>query len=170
MRHEYQRQSVGAGEVVMDPVGSFANRTLEREAWARQKLAAHAGRTVRIRIGLAWTTLCVGPEGFFNEAHGAPDLTLTISALSLPALLAEPTRWPKIVFAHGDEAFAQTLGQLAQTLPWFVERELAKALGPILGTRVADAGRRLLGFPEYVAARLGDSVASYASDEAQWIV
>src|SRR5207237_1760452 len=65
-RLEFQRQSVGAGEVVMDPVVSIANRTLEREAWARQKLAAHAGRTVRIRIGLAWTTLCVGPEGFFN--------------------------------------------------------------------------------------------------------
>ena len=39
-------------------------------------------------------------------------------------------------------------------------------LGPAVGQRAADAGRRLLGFPEYVSERLGDSVASYARDEA----
>jgi ubiquinone biosynthesis protein UbiJ len=34
------------------------------------------------------------------------------------------------------------------------------------GQRLADAGRRLLGFPEYAAERLADSAVSYARDEA----
>jgi ubiquinone biosynthesis protein UbiJ len=56
---------------------------------------------------------------------------------------------------------------LAETLPWFVERAFERALGPIVGQRFADAGRQLLGFPEYAARRVGDSVARYARDEVQ---
>jgi hypothetical protein len=59
-----------------------------------------------------------------------------------------------------------TLQDLARALPWFVEQAFASALGPIIGQRVADAGRRLLAFPEYAATRIGDSVVSYARDEA----
>jgi len=59
------------------------------------------------------------------------------------------------------------LKELAQTLPWFVEQAFARALGPIAGQRVADVGRRLLGFPEYAAERVTESVARYARDEAR---
>ena len=58
------------------------------------------------------------------------------------------------------------LKELARTLPWFVEETFAKALGPIVGQRVADAGRKLLGFPEYAAQRVAEAAGSYARDEA----
>jgi ubiquinone biosynthesis protein UbiJ len=58
------------------------------------------------------------------------------------------------------------LKALARTLPWFVEQAFAQALGPIVGQRLADAGRRLLALPEYAATRIGESVSSYARDEA----
>jgi ubiquinone biosynthesis protein UbiJ len=51
-------------------------------------------------------------------------------------------------------------------MPWFVEETFAKALGPIVGQRMADAGRKLLAFPEYAAQRVADSAASYVRDEA----
>ena len=51
------------------------------------------------------------------------------------------------------------------TLPWFVERGLARAFGPIVGQRLADTGRALLGFPEYASGRLAENVFSYARDE-----
>ncbi len=38
--------------------------------------------------------------------------------------------------------------------------------GPIVGQRVADAGRKLLAFPEYAAQRVAESAGSYARDEA----
>src|SRR6185369_4025826 len=63
-------------------------------------------------------------------------------------------------------ALAATLKGLAETLPWFVERAFAQALGPVAGQLVADAGRRMLAFPGYAGARIGDSVASYVRDEA----
>ena len=60
---------------------------------------------------------------------------------------------------EGDAELGGALKDLARTLPWFVEETFAKALGPVVGQRVADAGRRLLAFPEYAAQRVAESVA-----------
>jgi ubiquinone biosynthesis protein UbiJ len=150
------------------PVGALANRALERETWARERLAAHAGRRVRLAVGPLAVPFAIDASGLIDPepAPGAPDLTLSISPLALPAFLGAPARWDEFVVANGDEALAATFKDLALTLPWFVERAFAGLLGPAFGQRAADAGRRLLGVPEYVAERLGDNIAGYARDEA----
>lgn len=148
---------------------ALANRVLEREAWARQRLAGFAGRIFVVVVGPVATAMRIDSSGLVTTTpvgEGAPDLTLTISPLDLPAFLSNPTRWGELVTAAGDPALADTLKDLAQTLPWFVEQAFAKALGPIIGQRVADAGRHLLALPEYAAQRVGESLVSYARDEA----
>ena len=150
-------------------VASIANRVLEGESWARERLLPYAGRIFVVVIGPVATGMRIDAEGRFETtplADRAPDLTLTVSPLGVPSLLANPARWTDFVAAEGDAALAATLSELAQTLPWFVEKAFASALGPIIGQRVADAGRRLLAFPEYAATRVGASVASYARDDA----
>jgi ubiquinone biosynthesis protein UbiJ len=146
---------------------ALANRVLGREAWARTCLAAHAGRSFAVAVGPIVTSMRVDEAGAITASHrdGPPDLTLNISPLAVPSLLAEPTRWDEFVAVEGDPALAATLKGLAETLPWFVERALAGALGPIVGQRIADAGRRLLALPAYAGARVGASIASYARDE-----
>jgi ubiquinone biosynthesis protein UbiJ len=148
---------------------ALANRVLEREAWARQRLAAFAGRIFVVVVGPVATAMRVDDTGLVASTAtgaGTPDLTLTLSPLDLPAFLANPTRWGEFVATEGDPALAATLQELAQTLPWFVEQAFAGALGPVIGQRLANAGRQLLAFPEYAAQRVGDSVASFARDEA----
>jgi ubiquinone biosynthesis protein UbiJ len=148
---------------------AIANRVLERETWAVSCLAAHAGSTIKVTIGPIATTMRVDAGGTLEAAprpESAPSLELELSPLTLPSFLADPRRWDEFVTARGDPALAATLKGLAETLPWFVERAFGNALGPIVGQRVADAGRRLLAFPEYAAARVGESVASYLRDEA----
>ena len=86
--------------------------------------------------------------------------------MSVPSFLANPSRWNEFVREEGDVALGGALKELARTLPWFVEAAFAKVLGPLAGQRVADAGRRLLAFPEYAAQRVTEGVASYARDEA----
>jgi ubiquinone biosynthesis protein UbiJ len=100
------------------------------------------------------------------SSSGTPDLKLTLSPLSVPSFLADPKRWDALVSVDGDAALAATLKGLAETLPWFVERAFAGALGPIVGQQVADTGRRLLAFPGYASERVGASVASYLREEA----
>lgn len=149
--------------------GAIANRMLEREAWARQRLAAHAGREFVIASGPAAGAFAIDESGRVTSALAAgrtPDLTLRLSPLDLPAFLADPTRWDRYVKADGDAALAATLKDLAPTMPWLIEQAFASVLGAIAGQRVADLGRRLLAFPEYAAERVGDSVAGYARERS----
>jgi ubiquinone biosynthesis protein UbiJ len=147
---------------------ALANRVLGREAWARACLAAHAGRVFSVVLGPVSHSMRIAAAGTIEATPpgGRPDLRLTIAPLSVPSLLANPKRWDEFVAAEGDPALAATLKGLAETLPWFVERALAAALGPIVGQRVADVGRQLLALPEYAGRRVGASMASYARDEA----
>ncbi len=80
------------------------NRVLEREGWAREKLAVHAGRTLRINVGPASRTFAIAADGRFSAGDAAPDVTLTISPLRLPALLAQPEREIEIVAAEEEIA------------------------------------------------------------------
>lgn len=152
------------------PAASVANHLLSRETWARERLSQHAGRRFAIAVGPLRSTFSIEPTGMLRDASSETsplDLTLRVSPFDVPSFLADPSRWNAFVTAEGgDTALAATLAELAQTLPWFVERTFASALGPIVGQRVADAGRAMLGFPAYAASRVADSVASYATDEA----
>ena len=150
----------------IDPAIGFANRVLERESWARERLSAHGGRTMRLICGPMAATLAIAASGLVSPAHALPDLTLSVSPLKVPTLFAHPQRWSELVAAEGDAALAATLSDLAQTLPWFVEQAFASALGPLIGTRVADAGRELLSLPERAAQSFGESLSSYARDES----
>ena len=150
----------------IDPAIGLANRVLEREDWARERLSAHAGRSVRMICGPMSSTLAIAPSGMLSPSQSAADLTLSIPPLRLPTLLAHPERWTELVSVDGDAALAATLADLARTLPWFVEQAFASAFGPLIGTRVADAGRELLALPERAAQSFGESLSSYARDEA----
>jgi ubiquinone biosynthesis protein UbiJ len=158
---------------VADPATALgrglANRLLADESWAREKLAPHAGRTFALASGPVSVAFAIGAGGTLEDAaarDAACDAEFHLSPFDVPALLAEPARWDGLVTAKGDAALAATLKELAQTLPWFVERAFAKAFGPVAGQRLADAGRSILSLPGYVGERLVDNVVSYARDEA----
>lgn len=148
----------------------LANHVLEREDWARDMLAPFAGRMFTLSVGPLTSAMRIGERGTLEVAGTAEtaDLRLRMSPLAVPSFLAQPKRWNEFIEEDGDADLGGALKELAQTLPWFVEQAFANALGPLAGQRVADAGRALLGFPEYAAQRVTDSVASYARDEAGW--
>jgi ubiquinone biosynthesis protein UbiJ len=144
------------------------NRMTTGEPWARERLAAHAGRTFMLRVGPLTSGFRIDDGGSLASAPLAgatPDLVLSLSPLHVPAFLADPRRWNEFVVEEGDVALGGTLKELAQTLPWFVEKLCARALGPIVGQRVADAGRRMLELPEYSATRIAENDGSNARDE-----
>jgi ubiquinone biosynthesis protein UbiJ len=146
----------------------IVNRALAGEEALRGKLAAHAGAAFRVACGPAQAQFTIDADGTLHEAahDAAPVLTLTVRATDVPALLADPSRFATLVRADGDAALAATLGDLAATVPWFVERLCSELFGHVLGQRVADTGRRLLGFPETAAAGLARHVQRYATEEA----
>ncbi|MBU6485004.1 MAG: hypothetical protein KGL70_08950 [Betaproteobacteria bacterium] len=146
------------------------NRVLATEPWARERLAAHAGRTFALRSGPVAGGFRIDRGGLLEPLPAGAsatttDLTLTLSPLDLAPFLADPRRWNELVVEEGDAQLGGVLKDIASTLPWFVEKLFARALGPIVGQRVADAGRRMLGMPEYVASRVAANVGSFVRDE-----
>jgi len=149
------------------PAG-IANRMLADQSWARDKLASVAGRVFSLAVGPLYAQWRIEDDGRLASASrdATVDLRLTLSPFSVPAFLADPSRWNTLVHEDGDPELGGVLKELARTMPWFVEETFGKALGPVLGQRMADTGRRLLAFPEYAADRLAQSAGSYARDEA----
>jgi ubiquinone biosynthesis protein UbiJ len=143
------------------------NRALERESWARARLAGHAGRSVCIVIGPAKRAFAIDADGRLHESTAGADLQLTVPPLQLPALFAQPERWNELVVVEGDAPLGATLRELALTLPWLVEEICVRAFGAIGGQTIAELGRRLLAFPGYAMERFSDSLVSYVGDEAQ---
>ncbi|MCC7115678.1 MAG: hypothetical protein IT520_15000 [Burkholderiales bacterium] len=161
----------------MDPTAAgiaadFLNRALDGEDWARDRLAAHAGARLALSSGPLSARFEIGPDGRLLPAphDAAPTLTLTIAPLDLPRLAAEPARWRERVRADGDAGLARTFEDLATTLPWFVERALARALGPVVGQQVADIGRALLAWPGNASRELAGHFARYAGEESDLVV
>src|SRR5258706_13327355 len=146
----------------------LANRMLADQQWAREKLAPFAGRVFTLTVGPVCAAWRIREGGTLDAAASADaaDLKLDIAPWSVPSFLADPVRWNEFVREEGDADFGGALKDLARTMAWFVEETFAKALGPIVGQRMADAGRKLLAFPEYAAQRVTDSAASYVRDEA----
>lgn len=142
----------------------LANRALAREDWARAKLAAFAGRGFALTAGPLSASFSISDGGVLVSAPSgsAPDLTLTTSPLSIPALAADPSRWSELVLHDGDPALATTLEELAQAFPWVIERSLASAFGPIAGQALADAGRTLLGVPGALSRHAASSLGQFA--------
>ena len=152
---------------------SVANALIGSEAWAREKLRAHAGQSFRLRSGPVASVFAITSEGTLEalpERDAMPDAELQVSPFDAPALLAAPERWESFVTTTGDAPLIATLRDLAITLPWFVERSFARAFGPVAGQRLADAGRALLGFPGFAGNRLAENVFAYARDEAGMLV
>ena len=154
----------------MTPGTAAANRLLEHEPWARERLATKAGRSFSVRVGPVVAAFRIDPSGLLAReslAGHEVDLALTLSPFDVPAMLANPARWNEFVVEDGDADLAGVLKELAQTLPWFVERGLSRPFGAIVGQRIADMGRAALAMPEYAATRVAANVGSYARDEAQ---
>jgi len=147
----------------------LANRLLGEHEWARAKLAPFSSCVVAVDVGPLHARWTVGEDGTLASAttDTTADVCLTISPLSVPALLAEPSRWNQLVVETGDAQLGGVLKELAQTAPWLAEELLADALGPIVGQRAANLGRDLLKFPGYASERLTESAVSYARDEAR---
>ena len=157
---------------MLDPAAQFANHMLERETWARQRLAVHAGRTFVLVAVPVVAPFRIGETGLLESyalADGPADLRLTVQPWSVPGLLADPARWSEVVKSEGDPALAATLRELAQTAPFWIEQFLSRWLGPIAGQRVADAGRQALAFPEHAFARLTDSMLGYLREQTSLV-
>jgi len=127
---------------------------LRQQQWARDRLAAHAGATLRFAVdgpplaGLPapeWQ-VTIDEQGFLREAPAdvQPQASLLLRP-SVDALFATLRDGPDGLSRHlrieGDVALAATMGELARHLRWEPEEDLSRFVGDAAAHRIASAMR-----------------------------
>jgi len=151
---------------------SALNALLRREDWARERLARHAGKTVRFALGGFSLGLTIDSEGLAAQADTAvvPDVTLTVAPekLPLPRLGAdrESPDFAEATHISGDAALAQVVADLSKQLRWDPEDALARVVGDIAALRLVGGARAAAGGARTAGLRLAENVSEYLSEES----
>jgi ubiquinone biosynthesis protein UbiJ len=153
---------------------------LHQQAWARDKLRMHAGRTVRVGVDAAPPAGLPAPELLATiDATGAlrpaepgatPSATLLVKP-SVDALFAMVRDGPRGLSRHlrvdGDVMLAATLGELAQHLRWDAEEDLSRVVGDVIAHRIAGLGRAGVDRVRELGERLGSTAVQFAARDDQ---
>lgn len=152
---------------------SGLNALLRRESWARERLSAHAGKSLRVSAG-AWSLQAgIGADGTLQACDAAivPDVTLSVPAdrlRDLPAAwrsqgLAGVTALARI---QGDAGLAHLVSDLARDLRWDVEDDLSRVVGDVMAIRLIQGGRQLAAGLRHSAGRAQDNLTEYLAEES----
>lgn len=148
------------------------NHLLRSEAWARERLRAHAGAHLRVLGGGLKLDLVVDGQGLFAAAatSGEPDVVLRLPADFPVKLLVNRDKLFTSVRLEGSVEVAETLGFVFRNLTWDGEADLARLVGDIAAHRIAQGGRALARALGEGARRTGDNLGEYLREEAQLLV
>jgi ubiquinone biosynthesis accessory factor UbiJ len=129
------------------------NQLLERERWARERIARFAGEAAELRLPLLPSVrVHVAPNGRVAPGGPEPTVVVTLSGIS------------------GSGAFADELRYLARHLRPDVEEELSRVVGDVAAQRIGDGARALARWQRDAAARAGEALVDYVVDERRLVV
>jgi len=159
------------------PIVGALNLLLDREPWAKTRITAHAGKTVRIRIGLLDLRFTLMHDGRLERADPAvvADVTLSVPdnrLADLPAALRNrdnPAQLASLLHLEGDAGLAQLVSDLARDLRWDSEHELARFTGGMLSRQIHQVLRSTFATATSVASRLSENLGEYVAEEAEWV-
>lgn len=156
----------------MKPAAAVVNHLLAQEAWARQKLAAHAHKVACIDTGAAQLRLKVAADGYVEDApaEAAADVTIRVKLSDLPLIAANRERAVSYVKLEGDADFANAISQLSQNLRWDAEDDLARVFGDIAATRMVSGARGLFETIRTTHKKLTENVAEYFLEEQPMLI
>jgi ubiquinone biosynthesis protein UbiJ len=148
------------------------NHLLVREPWARDKLAAHAGKIACMDAGVVTIKLKVASDGLLEQAitDGDADVTIRIKLSDLPLLMQNRERAFSTVKVEGDAELANTISQLSQSLRWEAEEDLSRWIGDIAATRLVASARAALDTAQSTQRKLAENVAEYFLEENPMLV
>ncbi len=149
------------------------NKLLQREAWARDRLSRHSGKTARLVVGGLKTSLTVQATGLVQHADPAivPDVILTIPSNKIAQLSAvlharDPALISELMHIEGDAGLAQLVSDLARDLRWDIEEDLSGLVGDMAARRLLQAGKLIAGGIQSSAMRLAGNAGEFLSEES----
>ena len=161
---------MGAASVALNVlVARMLNRVLRDYPRARERLAAHAGRSIAATVGPAASHVRITSSGEV-EPVGEGDTTPAAVTFELPVSLlpklamGDDSAYHQVVFT-GDSELASLLSELVRHLEWDVEEDLSRLVGDVVAHRIVDGARRGRAWRKDAAQRLTENVAEYLTEE-----
>ena len=157
---------------------SALNHVLAQQGWARDRLRAHAGRTVRMVVvsplGPVSAGARIAGDGTLEVAGvDAPTVTLTLTP-SIDALFGLLRDGPRgltgALKVDGDVMVAAAVGEVAQHLRWDVEEDLSRVFGDRVAHRVGEAARDGARQADDLRGRVETGVRQYLVQEDRQLV
>ncbi|MGB6242370.1 MAG: SCP2 sterol-binding domain-containing protein [Castellaniella sp.] len=153
------------------------NALLRREPWARDRLASHAGKSLRLSAGAWALQASIGADGTLQTSDAAivPDVTLSVPAQRLRDL---PAAWraqglagvTALARIQGDAGLAHLVSDLARDLRWDVENDLSRLVGDVMAVRLVQGGRHLAAGLRQSAGRAQDNLTEYLAEESGMVL
>jgi ubiquinone biosynthesis protein UbiJ len=158
--------------MISSPISAAINHLLSHEPWAREKLAAHAGKVAAIDAGIVTVRLKAMPGGTVQVAvhNDIPDVTIGVKLSDLPLIAQNRERAFSYVNVEGDADFANTISQLANSLRWEVEEDLARFIGDIPATRIVAGAQSVLNTARSTQRKLAENLSEYFLEEKPLLV
>lgn len=129
------------------------NQLLERERWARERLAGFAGEAMELRLAfLPPVRVHIEAGGRLQPGGPEPSALVTLSGIS------------------GSGPLAEELRDLARHLRPDVEEELSRVVGDVAAQRIGEGLRAIARWQRDAAARAGEALVDYVVDERQMLV
>jgi ubiquinone biosynthesis protein UbiJ len=154
------------------PIPAAINHLLAPESWARDKLAAHAGKVALLDAGVLTVRLKVTADGMVQTAahDDTPNVTIRVKLADLPLIAQNRERAFSYVKVEGDADFANAISQLSQSLKWEAEEDLSKWVGDIAATRIVAGARAAFDTVKSTQQKLAENVAEYFLEENPMLV
>jgi ubiquinone biosynthesis protein UbiJ len=152
------------------------NTLTRQQVWAAQRLAQHAGKTVRICVAGFQLNWSIGTDGQLAHAseHATPDVTLDIELEKLnPLAWLNTQSRPDIaeyVHVSGQAALAQVMSELARDLRPDPEDALSQWVGDLPARRIVLSAQQALGAVQTLGKSLTQNLAEYLSEETDALV
>jgi ubiquinone biosynthesis protein UbiJ len=157
---------------------SALNHVLAQQDWARDRLRAHAGRTVRMTVespfGPVSADARISDDGTLAVAAiESPTVTLTLKP-SIDALFGALRDGPRGMSGHlrvdGDVMVAAAIGEIAQHLRWDVEEDLSRLFGDRVAHRVGETARGGVRQADDVRGRVETGLRQFLVQEDRQLV
>lgn len=156
------------------PLVKLFNRVLSDYPLARDRLRAHAGKTVAAKVGPLDMVMRVSDHGemeMVGEGGGrgdnpvAPDVSFQIPLALLPRLArGDEGAFSEVAFT-GDSELAATFSMVARNVKWDIEEDLSHLVGDIAAHRIVDAAKSFGGWTQDANTRLMANLAEYLTEE-----